>query len=585
MVETRTDRFELVQWSSGGDSPSRLDFNEAFWNLNTRAAIDPGITYSTLPATFPVGGRYALVVPPGDESAYRTIYRRNDAGGWDFAGGNAARAPFHFRANGQARTDAAVTLSHPDFAAAGGTLGYDGSAVLTGTVRVHDADDAGRGAVLVGTDAAPNLTTLGRLHVRTRATAERGIVVQPYTPGEGDTGSGNLFTARTAGGSDVLFVDALGRFRTVVGAAFGGGALAAAHSVVLAPTSNPADGVTNGLLLHGQAGAGATTKSILTVQRDTADTTPIAQFLRDGIGLGRLPWNTPGASDSSSITLSTNTLHFRTSGNPANTSYWVWRRSDPTSPATEANPALDTTLLSCGVAGIASGLPMFISQRHRQAVSTMALYRVGDFTNPFLDLARLVPNGSGGEDAQLMSTWGPDGRLRTGLPWRATGTCREVRQSITHLCNKRFTAQGSAALSGQLVNANSSFEYTWPLMTLRSADTADLDIITTIELMLGQNGNDGVDDAQAVLVDTFVSINGGAYNQVGFSENAPVSTSLIHRPGGDLMYCNHRLAGVPAGATFRVRTRFSAGDALPKIYLRMFDLKIQEAVFETYTAA
>lgn len=582
MAETLTDRFGLVQWSSGSDSPGRLDFNSALLNLEQRAAIDPGITYSALPATFLTGGRYALVVPPGGESAYRTIYRRNDGGTWDFAGGNAVRAPFHFRANGQARTDAAVTLSHPDFAAAGGTLGYDGSALLTGTVRVYDADDAGRGAVLIGTSAAPNLTSLGRLYVRTRATGERGLVLQPYTPGEGDAGSGNLLTARTAGGSDTLTIDPLGRLRAIAAAAFGGAALPATSVLAIAPTSNPSDGITNGLLVHGQTGSeGAEAKTIMQVWRDAADTAPLLNIGRDGINIGRLPWS---ALTLGGMMLSANNVLLRASGKVDNTAYFHLRRSDPTSDATEANPTLDTQLLHAGPNGITAHLPLTVSQRLKQNVTTMVLHRVGDFTKPFLDLARLVPNGSGGEDSQLMASWGPDGRLRTGLPWRTTGTVRDSRQSVTHLCNKRFTPLFGAIFSGQLVNRLTNYEYTWPVMTVRSADAADLDITTIAEYMLTQAGS-GLADAQSVIVETYVSINAGAYALVGTSENAPTASSNEHRAAGDSLYVSHRLANVAAGATFQLRTRFAVGSSNPNAWLRSFDLKVQETSFEIYTAA
>lgn len=581
MAETVTDRFGLVQWSSGGDSPSRLDFNEALLRIEQRAAIDPGVTYSALPATFLTGGRYALVVPPGDESAYRTLYRRNDSASWDFAGGNAVRAPFHFRANGQARTDAAVTLSHPDFAAAGGTLGYDGSALLTGTVRVHDAADAARGAMLIGTDAAPSLATLGRLHVRTRATAERGIVVQPYTPGEGDAGSGNLITARTAGGSDVLYVDALGRFRTVAAASFGGGALAAQHSVVLAPTTNPVDGNTNGLLLHGQAAA--TSKAILTVQRDTtADTTPIAQFLRDGIGLGRLPWGTPGGGDSSSMTFSANTVHFRTSGNVANTSYWNWRRSDPTSPATEANPALDTTLMSVGPNGIGSGLPMFVSQRYKTNLATMSLYRLTDFNASFLDLGRLVPNGGGGEDLTIVSSWQADGRLRTGAPWRGMGTVRDARQAVTHYSRKWFALPSDPVTTALYLDTGQTYTYTWAPMTVRSSTTTDLAVTLGMEVILIPLS---LPDTNDLLIETLVSVNGSAYVVADTTHyTAPVQQDAA-RLGGDLLSFAHRITGVATGATFTLQTRFTVGTSIPDFRVRMLDISATETLLEQYAAA
>lgn len=49
MVETRTARMRLVQWSSGTDSPQRVDFNETFANIENLAAIDQQGTLANRP--------------------------------------------------------------------------------------------------------------------------------------------------------------------------------------------------------------------------------------------------------------------------------------------------------------------------------------------------------------------------------------------------------------------------------------------------------------------------------------------------------------------------------------------------------
>jgi hypothetical protein len=573
MTETRSNRHDLPLWSSGSDSGSRSDFTEAFTKLNAQAAWDDGSTATDLPVTSLVAGRYQLVVVGG---TYRVVYRRHDSGGWDAVGGNTMPNPFHFRAlGGAARTDAAATFSHPGHANPGATIGYDGSAVLSGTVRVFDDDEPSRGALIVGTSAAVGLNTLGRAHVRTRATSERALTVQAHA-----ADAGNLFTARTAGEADALYVDALGRLRGTAPSSFGGAPIPTLASLAVAPTASDDDDTTSGLLLHGSTGsAEILAKSILQIWRDAADSAaPLANFKRDSFSIGRLPWAT------SSLTLAATGHTVRASGVGGNAFYWRLRRSDATSDVTEANAALDSTILDVTANGWTSGMPLFVSQRYRTNVATATFYRTTDFTASFIDLARLVPDGGGGETSQLMSSWDSDGRLRTGIPWRATGTVHDARQSVTHVCTKRFTPQGSAPLTGQQVITNTSTDYIWPLMTARSAGTTDLDITTLAELMLSQNP-DGVDDAQAVLVETFVSINAGAYALVGVTENAPVSTSPAHRTSGDLLYCTQRLPNVPAGATFRVRTRIHCGDATPSLWIRVLDIKIQECLVETYVAA
>lgn len=574
MTETRTNRFDIPQWSSGSDSGSRADFNEALIKLNDKAAYDDGVTQSALPGTNLIPGRYQLVTHDG---TYRVVYRRHDGGGWDAVGGNTMPNPFHFRgiAAGVARTDAAVTFSHPDATNVGGTIGYDGSAVLSGTVRVFDDDETGRGALLVGTSAAPNLTTLGRAHIRTQAINERALTVQAHA-----SNAGNLLTARTAGDSDVLSVDALGRLRALAPSAFGGAPLPTLASLAIAPTASDDDDTTAGLLLHGSTGsAEITAKAIMRILRDAADPAPLAEFLRDGISIGRLPWT--GAT----MTFASNTHHFRVSGNVANTTYWQLRRSDPTSSLTEANAALDTTLISVTPNGMTSGLPMVVSQRQKQNLATMSVHRVGDFNANFLDLGRLTPDGGGGETLTTVSSWHADGRLRTGAPWRSMGTMRDARQSITHLCTKRFTPLSEPANTGQFIARGTSFDYTWPAMTCRSVDTTDLDISTIVEFLFTQNP-DGIDDSNSVSVSTYISVNSGSYTFIETWENVPVSTSLVHRQSGDLMYVNHRASAVPAGATFQLRTRVTVGSVgpnSPQVYLRTLDVKAVESIVETYS--
>lgn len=58
MVESRTARMRLVQWSSGTDSPQRVDFNETFLNIETLAAIDQQGTLSDRPSPSKMGMYY-----------------------------------------------------------------------------------------------------------------------------------------------------------------------------------------------------------------------------------------------------------------------------------------------------------------------------------------------------------------------------------------------------------------------------------------------------------------------------------------------------------------------------------------------
>lgn len=577
MTETRTPRFNLPQWSAGTDSPSRTDFNGAFSDIETRGSFDTGENFSSLPVTTLVAGRYAMLTISGDGYS---LYRYSGSA-WQFVGGSLVPRFQRFKAiEGQLITDAAFTVEHPSEANANIIASYGGDLTVGGVLKSWNANDAAKGALVVGWNSTISLTTTGRAYIRTRANSELGLVLHAH-----GSGAGNMLSVREPGNSDMFTVDAIGRLTQRTFAAFGGASLPSTSMVAIAPTS-AADTVVNGLLLYGQSAA--PTKAILSVQRDnTADTTPIAQVLRDGIGLGRLPWGTPGAGDSSSMTFSVNTLHFRTSGNVANTSYWNWRRSDPTSPATEANPALDTTLMSMGSSGVTLSLPMTVTQRYKQNVSTMALYRVGDFSASFLDLGRLVPDGGGGELVQPAATWDSDGRLRVGAWWRSTGTVRDARQPVRHNCRKVYAAPGDAQDTGQQVNPSGSHTLTWTSMTMRSSGVTDIAVQVALELMLRPNNIDGQADAQDYKAQTLISINGGSFTSIGATENAqatPYSRSGVQRYSGDYFTFVHRATSIPAGATIQLRTIFTTTNANPVVWIRSMEIEVEECIIESYAA-
>jgi hypothetical protein len=573
MTETRTSRHELPQWGSGADSGSRADFDEAFEKLDNQAAYDTGATLSALPAAGKAA-RYVLVSLAG---GFRTLYR-DDGTTWDVVGGNTLPRHVHFRAlDGQARTDNAVTFSHPDAANPGATLGYDGSAVLSGTVRVYDDDEPARGVLMVGTDAAADPAARGRVHVRTRADGEQGLVVQAH-----GGGAGHLLALRNSGGSTVTSVDALGRFQQRSFSAFGGAALSASSTVAVAPTSATDDGITNGLLLYGQTGD-ASGKTILTVQPDAAtDTAAIGLVTRTGMTWGRLPWGTPAGSNGV-VTLAGNTVYVRASGNVDNAAYFSVRRSDPTSPATEANPALDTGLVTVGPTGIGSGLPLSLSQRYRTASATMTLYRVTDFAAAFLDLARLIPAGGGTETVQLASSWRSDGRLNTGAWWRSTGTTRDARQPVSHCSRKTFVAVGGDGAAGEDITTDETYTYTWPTMTVRSATSTDLEILIGLEFHLLWRP-DGVVDTNGFYVDTLVSVDGGSSTVADTSFVTPTPNGTTARNGSNNVLLCHRRTAVATDKPFVVQTRIRMTNSLPGIRLRTIDLRVQEVIVENYAA-
>jgi hypothetical protein len=572
VTETRTPRFNLPQWSSGSDSPSRSDFNGAFADLEARGGYDAGDSAATLPVTDLVTGRSTQLTTASDGYS---MYRYNGTA-WQYTGGTLVPLAVKYKAmQGQTTTGPAFTVEHPSRTTAGLTATYGGDLTAAGVLRSYDTDDDTRGVAVIGWNGVPVLGTHGRLHVRTRRTGDLGVVVQAHA-----ADAGNLLTVRETGGQDLLTVDAAGRLTQRTFAAFGGAGLPTTSMLAISPTSSAVDGVDNGLLLYGQASAPL--KSILTIRPDnTGDTTPIVVVVRDGIGLGRLPWGTPGTS-SGTITYAGNTHHFRASGHASNVSYFSLRKTDVTSPATETDPTKDISLMLVTNTGISTGLPLFLSQRQRLTSVTMGLYRVSDFSAGFLELARLVPDGGGGETSQLASAWASDGRLATGAWWRGTGVTRDARQPVKHVSRKWFALPETGGESGQLIETSGVFTYTWASMTVRSPTTTDLDVVVGMEYI--GVPNPGQVDTNSFLVETLISVGGGAYT-VGDSTHCtmPLTQNAI-RPGGNVFTTGHRIASVPANANFVLRTRITMGASTPDLRLRMLDLVATEGVHEIYAA-
>ena len=575
MTETRTPRFNLPQWSAGSDSPSRTDFNGAFSDIEGRGAYDNGDNVSSLPVTGLVAGRYSMLTVSGDGYS---LYRYSGSA-WQFVGGSLVPRFQRFKAiEGQLATDAAFAVEHPSDTNANIIASYGGDLTVGGVLKSWNSNDAAKGALVVAWNGAISVTTTGRAYMRTRADSELGLVLHAH-----GSGAGNMLTVREPGNSDMFTVDAIGRLSQRTFAAFGGAALPSLSMVAIAPTS-AVDAVTNGLLLYGQTAA--PTKSILQVWRDSGDTASLFTVGRDGITLGRLPWS--ASMSSGGVMVSGNNMVLRASGNVGNSYYMQLRRSDPTSAITEANPALDTTMVSITSNGITSSMPTSISQRLKQNVSTMTLQRVTDFTASFLDLVRLVPDGGGGETTQLASRWDSDGRLSTGAWWRSTGvgTTRDSRQSIRHTCRKVYAAPGDAQDAGLQVNPSGTHTLTWTAMTMRSTAITDLSIVLGVEMMLRPNNIDNEADAQDYRVQTLISINGGVYTSIGITENAPATPFLRsgQRYSGDYLTCTHRATGIPAGATVQLRNVFTTANANPVVWIRSMEIDAEECIIETYAS-
>lgn len=572
MAETRTSRFELVQWGVGTDSPSRIDFNEAFLNLENRAAYDDGVTYTALPVTHLVAGRYVLLAPessPGVPTGVRTLYRRSDAASWDWAGGNTINEKFTVRplngigAGGPARTTAALELSHPDAPSnPGASFAYDGSSILGGTMRLHDYVDAAKGTLIVG--AAVNLAAdpvaNGRVHVRTKASGERGIVVRPY-----GSASGALFTAQEASGNDLFVIDSVGRVRHQTFSAWGGAAMPTTSVMAVSPTSNPADDIVNGLALYGQSGAD--TKRILNVARDAADAAdPILSIDRENIGLGRLPWGSLTANGK--LTSSGRQLLQRATGYTADALLWRLNRADLSTPT---DAGLDETVASYSRTSSLTRVPAVISQALSTGGVNLSLKRYTNFSGPFLELHRVT----GSEVVETIGRWDAAGSILSGARWINPGTLRDARQALVHRTKKGFTGSYTTGQTQSQV---------WTAMQTRSATVCDLDIEVIVETEISSGLFSDKEDGQQWFVICDININGGGWTQL----DSNFGGGPAHRDGSrpiNVQPASFYKADIPVGATFQLRTRVVIGGAQPAVTVRAIWIKATEVIFNEYVTA
>lgn len=577
MTETRTTRFGQPQWSSGDDSGSRADFNEGYLALEERAAYDDGVTTSAVPVSGVVQGRYGWVNTTG----YRTLYRRDDASTWYPVGGPVIPTTQLYRGlNAPVLTDVdadAIRVEHPLTAALGGwgaNITYAGRANLRSALVLGSSASAALGVLAVGGGTAPSAGE--RAVIRASESGEHALTLRTShgTPGD-------LLRAINAASSTVLRVDGAGQLVASRPAAFGGSAIPTTAAVGISPTTAEADGLTIGLLLRGLAGsAPLQAKTILSILRDAADTAPIVTVDRDNILIGRQPWGT--VNSTGVITSAANRHVTRFSAD--STSYFTWGRTDVTSPVTEANASLDTSLFNGGPNGFGMSLPLYLSQRNQTNLPTLSLRRVTDFGAAFLDLDRLVPDGLGGEAAQSASSWKSDGRIAAGAWWRSTGTLRDARQPVIHKSVKRYTPFGDPPATGSFLNPLATLTYTWPVMTCRSVTDTDLKIVTAVEYMFDQQSQQR---GQSVATETFIAINGGAFAACspGITEEATVSAvNATRHTGGNLIGEDFAIA-IPAGATFQLRTRFGPGDGAVGLWVRAYNISAVECVVENYVAA
>lgn len=283
MAETLSTRFQARRWSDNDDSPDRAEFDGIVATFDQHAAADTGETYTALPVStygaltaIPQGAR-ATVKPNSDPYIYE--YRRNSAGQW-VAASNADAGTRYFRgATGVSSTSRAWETSAVDLANPTGWALHRGGARLGGLVTVHDTNTAANTGLYVGTADALDVDDLGRLHVRTIADGDKGVVAQSH-----GSAAGSLYAARYSG-QDIWTVGPTGRMQSRAPSAFGLGVPTDGVALVSSAT---ADGVA------GSRFYGNTTPTpdapALQAFGHVGDADPLFDVRATSMGLGKAGW-------------------------------------------------------------------------------------------------------------------------------------------------------------------------------------------------------------------------------------------------------------------------------------------------------
>lgn len=577
MTETRTTRLNLPQWSSGGDSPGRGDFNGAFADLEARAAIDRHPAHADLPSAGLVPREYfQRLLDLGGGTVLRSLYRTDEGSTWRSAG---AWVPETLRVRPPDATPPAIgtdglRVEHPSHATAGLTSSWDGAVKARTSLVLGNVAEPTLGRLSVGNlDAIP-------ASVRARITAfgaERALEIKA-----GDANVTELLRLINSAGSNVLTVSGAGALSSTQGAAFGGISPAANASLTVAPQSSGA--IDTGLLGYGQESAN--TRAILNLNRyqpGSSDTASILSALPNKITVGRTGAWSGGAVDIGAPTMRVVTPRL------------AWFPSeDSLDGASGFNPFPGLT----GFAGFDSAMGLYTAVGTEfnnfgdPSKIAMEFASYESATNVWTgDLFRAYQCQlvSGNPDAVNVSRMDPQGRLSLNASWRGSGNrpveLRDARQSIVHESIRVWAVPGDYP-AGLFIGQSGNVTYSWPTMTVRSNSITQLEVEMRLEALFHKLGSGPDVDRQVLQLEWYYQIAGGSWilASSAFQEAAAtvVASAFPQAPGIQNVWTVTVPVTAAAGTTFRIRFKAYTYPYASTCRLRRADLKVRESIVQTY---
>lgn len=568
-----------LQWSSGSDSPARIDFNEAFLAIEERTAIDRVTPGSALPSSGIVSAEYYQRTATVGPASLRSLYR-GDSGG-TLRALNWVPETLRVRpADVVATTAEGLRVDHPDLTLPALTSTWDGAARIRSSLVLGASTDTALGRLAIGgLDAVP-------AGVRSRITGYGAERVLELRAGDGSVTE--LLRAVDSAGSNVLSISGAGSLTSTQAAAFGATTPGAA-SITGAP--QPSGAQAAGILAHGLEAA--TDRAALQVNRygpGSGDPAAILSVLPSAITIGRTGVWSGGVVTIGAPSVRAMTPHLA----------WYPTSGDMAEPIGYKGAGLHSTR------GVYSTIGTLLDNSGVTSGAAATLHSwpsgASNWTG-YLMRAYQIETAGSTEVARLDGV----GRLVTNAPWRGSGSrpveLRDSRQPISHYSPKVWAAPNTYEAGPQVLGGGSAFTYTWPVMTARSASATQLDVQCRLEAQYFRNtGSDTPIERQTMQMQWDISISGGAWTFITQNGGAVISTqeqgSLVSGSWADSALTQDTwslvvLDTIPAGATFQLRFRVQvatgsdAADAIAPAYVRLrrADLHVREAIIQNYTAA
>lgn len=585
MTETRTARFELPQWSDKiNDGPEMDDFNEAFLNLSTQAAMDRHTPTSALPSSGVLPAELFQRTATVGGATLRSLYRSDAGTTWRAY--NWVPETLRVRpADTTAATAEAFRVDHPDNTPPALATTWDGQASIRRSLTLGGSADTSLGRLTVGgLDAIPADT-------RARITGYGAERVLELRAGDGSVTE--LLRMVDSAGSSVLTVSGAGSLTSTQASAFGGTSPGAA-SITGAP--QPTGAQITGILAHGLEAA--TGRAALQVNRygpGSSDPAAVLAVLPSSITIGRT-----GAWVGGSITV----------GAPAITVMSPQLAWYPTVGEIGGGVGVATAGMAAGT-GLYSTIGTQLSNAGVPAASANNLFSwpssAANWTGQLFRAFQAEVVGGSTETTEV-SRLDAVGRLLLNAPWRGSGSrpaeLRDARQAIAHYCNRVWAQPGTYEAGPQVLGGGSPYVYTWPTMTIRSASAAQLEIQQRLEAQYFRNtGSDTPIERQTMQMQWDISINGGAWTYVTQNQTSNDLTSVQEQ--GALVSGSYDdsaltqdswtipiLTTLAAGSAFQLRFRVqvatgsNVSDSIAPAYVRLrrADLYVRESIIQSYSA-